>query len=128
MFRTFALPLFSQHALRTYPTKFREPIAIASWATSCASTTRIGDPWMFGIQDCVVYKARIEHQDIVDWNVVLASDWGGSYPKWYTVCSRASISYDGKYVEAFQRAQAIGAGGGCADGGDYRSRTDDAQG
>src|SRR5580704_15273849 len=86
------------------------------------------DPWIFGINDCIVYKAKTAHDDIVDWTVVLASDWGGSYPKWFTSCTRESIGWDGKYVNAFPCAQAIGAGGGCADGGDYRSRTGDAQG
>jgi hypothetical protein len=86
------------------------------------------DPKIFGISDCVVYRAQTAHGDIVGWTVVLASDWGGSYPKWYTVCTRSHIGYDGKYINAFLCAQAIGAGGGCADGGDYRSRTGDVQG
>jgi hypothetical protein len=86
------------------------------------------DPKIFGINDCIVYRAQIEHQDIVGWTVVLASDWGGSYPKWYTACTRSSIAYDGKFINVFLCAQAIGAGGGCADGGDYRSRTGNVQG
>ena len=36
------------------------------------------DPWLFGINDCIVYKAQTAHDDIVGWTVVLASDWGGS--------------------------------------------------
>ena len=86
------------------------------------------DPKIFGINDCIVYRAQTAHEDIVGWTVVLASDWGGSYPKWYTGCTREHIGYDGKYINVFLCAQAFGAGGGCADGGDYRSRTGDVQG
>lgn len=87
-------------------------------------------PLIFGLDDCVLYKARTAHDDIVGWDVVLASDWGqSSYPKWATVCTSQHVKYDGKYVVASFCAQAIGAGGGCAGGdGTYRSRTGDAQG
>jgi hypothetical protein len=85
---------------------------------------------IFGLNDCVVYKATTAHQDITGWNVVLASDWGqSSYPKWATVCTSEHIKYDGKYVVVDFCAQAIGAGGGCAGGdGTYRSRKGDAEG
>jgi hypothetical protein len=88
------------------------------------------DPMIFGLNDCIVYKAQTAHGDIVGWSVVLASDWGqSSYPKWATVCTSQHIRYDGKYVVVDFCAQAIGAGGGCAGGGGtYRSRTGDAQG
>src|ERR1700727_464058 len=88
------------------------------------------DPMIFGLNDCIAYKAQTAHQDIVGWTVVLASDWGqSSYPKWMTGCTRQSIKYDGKYIIVSFCAQAIGAGGGCAGGdGTYRSRTGDAQG
>jgi hypothetical protein len=88
------------------------------------------DPMIFGLNDCVVYKATTAHQDITGWNVVLASDWGqSSYPKWATVCTSEHIKYDGKYVVVDFCAQAIGAGGGCAGGdGTYRSRKGDAEG
>jgi hypothetical protein len=83
------------------------------------------DPMIFGMNDCIVYKAKTAHDDIVGWDVVLASDWGqSSYPKWMTGCTSESIKYDGKYVVVDMCAQALGAGGGCAGGGGtYRSRT-----
>jgi hypothetical protein len=81
-----------------------------------------GAPQIFGIDDCTLYKATTDHQDITGWRITLRSDWGGSYMKWMTVCTRESLHYDGKYVQVFFCAQAIGAGGGCADGGSYRSR------
>jgi len=87
------------------------------------------DPMIFGMNDCIVYKAVTAHEDIVGWNVVLASDWGeSSYPKWLTGCTRENIKYDGKYVVVDMCAQAFGAGGGCAGGGGtYRSRTGEAK-
>jgi hypothetical protein len=88
------------------------------------------DPMIFGLNDCILYKARTAHTDIVGWDVVLASDWGmSSYPKWATACTSEQMKYDGKYIVASFCAQAIGAGGGCAGGdGTYRSRTGNAQG
>ena len=88
------------------------------------------DPMIFGLNDCIVYKAQTAHDDIVGWTVVLASDWGhSSYPKWATVCTSQRLEYHGKYVVVDLCAQAIGAGGGCAGGGGiYRSRKGDVQG
>jgi hypothetical protein len=88
------------------------------------------DPMIFGLNDCIAYKAQTAHDDIVGWAVVLASDWGqSSYPKWATVCTSQHIRYTGKYLVVDFCAQALGAGGGCAGGGGtYRSRTGDAQG
>ncbi len=85
------------------------------------------DPMIFGMNDCIVYRAKSAHDDIVGWDVVLASDWGqSSYPKWMTGCTSESIKYDGKYVVVDMCAQALGAGGGCAGGGGtYRSRKGD---
>jgi len=88
------------------------------------------EPMIFGLNNCVLYKAKTAHEDITGWDVVLASDWGmSSYPKWMTACTAQHVSYDGKYVVASFCAQAIGAGGGCAGGdGVYRSRSGNAQG
>ena len=88
------------------------------------------DPMIFGLNDCIAYKAKTAHNDIVGWTVVLASDWGqSSYPKWATACTSQTIKYDGKYVIVSFCAQAFGAGGGCAGGGGtYRSRKGDPQG
>jgi hypothetical protein len=83
------------------------------------------DPMIFGLNDCILYKAQTAHDDIVGWKVVLASDWGmSSYPKWMTACSSQKMKYDGHFIIVDFCAQAIGAGGGCAGGdGTYRSRT-----
>src|SRR5580692_1424027 len=88
------------------------------------------DPMIFGLNNCIVYKAQTAHDDILGWSVVLASDWGqSSYPKWATVCTSEHVRYNGKYIVVDFCAQAIGAGGGCAGGGGtYRSRTGEAQG
>jgi hypothetical protein len=88
------------------------------------------DPMIFGLNNCIAYKAQTAHDDIVGWSVVLASDWGqSSYPKWATVCTSQHIKYTGKYIVVAFCAQAIGAGAGCAGGdGTYRSRTGDARG
>jgi hypothetical protein len=83
------------------------------------------DPLIFGLNDCILYKAQTAHDDIVGWKVVLASDWGmESYPKWMTACTSQKMKYDGHFIIVSFCAQAIGAGGGCAGGdGTYRSRT-----
>jgi len=88
------------------------------------------DPLIFGLNDCIVYKAQTTHDDVVGWTVVLASDWGqSSYPKWMTACTSQHIAYKKGYVVVDFCAQALGAGGGCAGGdGTYRSRTGDPQG
>lgn len=81
------------------------------------------DPLILGADGCKLYRARIEHRDIVGWDVTLAADWAGSYPGFMTACMRESLAWDGKYVRVSFCALAIGAGGGCTNGGDYRSRT-----
>jgi hypothetical protein len=88
------------------------------------------DPMIFGLNDCIAYKAQTAHDDIVGWTVVLASDWGmTSYPKWMTECTSQHIAYKNGYIVVDFCAQAFGADGGCAGGdGTYRSRTGDAQG
>jgi len=79
-----------------------------------------GEPAIFGVSDCTVFQARTAHDEIIGWDVVLRSDWGASYPKFMTSCTRQSIRYDGRYVRVFLCAQALGAGGGCVNGGNYR--------
>ena len=78
---------------------------------------------ILGASDCKLYRASIQHQDIVGWETTLAADWGANYAAFMTVCTDESVSWDGKYVNAYFCAQAIGAGGGCANGGNYRSKT-----
>ena len=75
-----------------------------------------------------MFQARTAHDDIVGWDVVLRSDWGAAYPKFMTSCTSESIRYDGRYVLVYLCAQAMGAGGGCADGGNYRRSPDGRRG
>ncbi|MEO8790598.1 MAG: hypothetical protein ABI431_10040 [Candidatus Tumulicola sp.] len=80
-------------------------------------------PLIFGISDCTVYKAVTKDQQIVDWRVILRSDWGQqSYPKFMTACVDEHLKYSAPYVLVDMCARAIGAGGGCNGGGTYRSR------
>ncbi|MGA8534621.1 MAG: hypothetical protein WB615_10975 [Candidatus Tumulicola sp.] len=82
------------------------------------------DPLILGASGCKLYRARIEHQDIVGWEVTLAADWGApAYPQFMTGCMRESLAWDGTYVKVYFCALAFGAGGGCTNGGYYRSRT-----
>jgi len=81
------------------------------------------DPLILGAADCKLYRARYDHQDIAGWQVTLAADWGATYPAFMTACLDESLSWDGKYVKVYFCARAIGAGGGCTNGGTYRSRT-----
>lgn len=82
------------------------------------------DPLILGARGCKLYRARIEHQDIVGWDVTLAADWGAtSYPQFMTGCMDESLAWDGTYVKVYFCALAFGAGGGCTNGGHYRSRT-----
>jgi len=80
------------------------------------------DPLIFGLTDCTLYKATIEHQDIVDWGIVLRADWGGAFSRYMTTCKAEDVRYDGTYVRVTLCAEALGRRGGCANGGDYRSR------
>ncbi len=80
-----------------------------------------GAPLIFGLNDCTLYKAVTENGQIKNWKITLRSDWGSGYLKFMTVCQRESMKRNGKYVEVSLCAQAIGAGGGCAGGGEYRS-------
>jgi hypothetical protein len=80
-------------------------------------------PMIFGLSDCTVYKAVTKDQQIVDWRVILRSDWGQqSYPKFMTACVDEHLKYSAPYVLVDMCARAIGAGGGCNGGGTYRSR------
>ena len=83
-----------------------------------------GDPLILGASGCKLYRARIEHEDITGWDVTLAADWGAvAYPQFLTACTRESLAWDGHDVRVYFCALAIGAGGGCTNGGYYRSRT-----
>ena len=82
------------------------------------------DPTILGLSDCKIYRAKIdENKDIVGWDVTLAADWAASTPAFLTGCVEESLKWDGKYVRVYLCARTIGAGGGCNNGGDYRSFT-----
>ncbi len=49
--------------------------------------------------------------------------WAGSYPAFLTGCVNESLAYRNGEVRVYLCARAIGAGGGCNNGGYYRSRT-----
>lgn len=80
--------------------------------------TEVGEkgPVLLGLDNCKVYRAKIEQGVVLGWEMVLK----GFYP-FFTACTQQSIEYDGHYARVFLCEQAIGAGGGCAAGGNYRS-------
>ena len=80
-------------------------------------------PMILGVHDCIVYKAITDNGEITRWKMVLRSDWGSQYANISLKCTRQSIRWDGTYVNVDLCAQGISeAGGGCAAGGNYRSR------
>lgn len=82
-------------------------------------------PLIEGVRGCIVYKAVYENQQISDWKPALAADWGtdSGYPGFMTGCVNESIAYKNGEVHVYLCALAIGAGGGCTNGGYYRSKT-----
>ncbi len=104
------------------------------YAISGADRTRFGknlirvhvpgkpDPLILGASGCKLYRARYEHQDIVGWQVTLAADWAQPSRVYDRLHGR--VAFMGrKYVKVYFCALAIGAGGGCTNGGNYRSST-----
>ncbi len=80
-------------------------------------------PLIEGLDDCVVWKARYTGDRITGWTPALGADWGATYPKFMTGCMEQTISYRDKRVMVWLCARAIGAGGGCTNGGHYWSYT-----
>jgi hypothetical protein len=80
-------------------------------------------PLIEGLRDCIVYKAQYDGDQISGWKAALGADWGGSYPAFLTGCMDESLAYRNGEVRVYLCARAIGAGGGCNNGGYYRSRT-----
>lgn len=80
-------------------------------------------PLIEGLDSCIVYEAQYDGDRIGSWKAALGADWAGSYPAFLTACSDETIAYRNGEVRVYLCAQAIGAGGGCANGGYYRSRT-----
>lgn len=80
-------------------------------------------PLIEGLNDCTVWKARYEGDRIAGWTAALGADWGATYPKFLTGCLDESIAYRNKRVIVRLCARAIGAGGGCTNGGHYWSYT-----
>jgi len=82
-----------------------------------------GPPLVEGLADCTIWKAQFTGDRMSGWKVALAADWGGSYPAFMTGCVDQSISYRNNRVQVHLCARAIGAGGGCNNGGYYWSYT-----
>lgn len=80
-------------------------------------------PLIEGLSNCIVYKAQFDGQRISGWKSALGADWGGTYPAFLTACMDESLAYRNGEVRVYLCARAIGAGGGCNNGGYYRSRT-----
>ncbi len=80
-------------------------------------------PLIEGLDDCTVWKARYSGDRISGWTPELGADWGASYPKFLTACLQQSIAYRNKLVTVWLCARAVGAGGGCTNGGHYLSAT-----
>jgi hypothetical protein len=72
--------------------------------------------------DCRVYKVeRNWFGSVRNQTRVLSAD----FYLGFTVCTRQSLRKDGDYAIATLCRQAVGAGGGCASSGTYRSRDGD---
>ena len=80
-------------------------------------------PLIEGLSNCIVYKAQYDGQRISGWKSALGADWAGTYPAFLTGCVNESLAYRNGEVRVYLCARAIGAGGGCNNGGNYRSRT-----
>ena len=104
----------------------REPYAL-----SAADAKRFGpnvarlsvssrpEPVILGVVDCHVERAQVANGAITGWKTILEAD--GTYPKFMTACTRQSIRLEHGYAYVFLCRQAIGAGGGCVNGGNYRT-------
>jgi hypothetical protein len=68
--------------------------------------------------DCRVYKVERGWLGTVRQTRVVSTD----FYLGYTVCTRQSLVKEGDYAIATLCRQAVGAGGGCASSGTYRSR------
>src|SRR5579862_4306961 len=77
-------------------------------------------PLIEGLDNCIVWKAQYDGDRISGWKSALGADWGGSYPAFLTGCMQQSIAYKNGRVVVSLCARAIGAGGGCNNGGLYR--------
>lgn len=80
-------------------------------------------PLIEGLDDCVVWKAQYTGDEISSWKAALGADWAGTYPRFLTGCVDEKISYGNHRVNVYLCARAIGAGGGCNNGGYYWSYT-----
>lgn len=80
-------------------------------------------PLIEGVDDCIVWEAQYTGDRITGWKAALGADWDGLYPKFLTACLEESIAYRNRRVTVWFCARAIGAGGGCNNGGHYWSYT-----
>jgi hypothetical protein len=80
-------------------------------------------PLIEGLDNCILYKAQFENGQISGWKAALGADWAGTYPAFLTACMDETLHYRNREVHVYLCARAIGAGGGCNNGGYYRSRS-----
>jgi len=80
-------------------------------------------PLIEGLDNCVLWKAQYDGDRISGWKAALGADWGGRYPAFMTGCMDQAVHYRNGEVRVYLCTRAIGAGGGCNNGGYYRSRT-----
>ena len=97
----------------------------ARFSSGLIDVPRRGKPPLIeGLDNCIVYKAQYDGERISGWKAALGADWGGTtYPAFMTGCVDESITYRDGEVRVYLCARAIGAGGGCNNGGYYRSKT-----
>jgi hypothetical protein len=102
-------------------------IAVVALAGCRDDTPLEGDPVKLDVAgravtlqlgDCRVYRVERNFFGSVRKTRVLSSEF---YP-FFTVCTRQSLVRSGDYAIASLCRQAIGAGGGCASSGTYRTK------
>lgn len=100
-------------------------------AAGCKDDTRLeGTPVELSVDgrtvtlqmgDCRIYKVERNWLGTTHKTRVLSTD----FYLGFTACTRQSLSKEGNYAIASLCRQAIGAGGGCASSGTYRTRDGD---
>jgi len=76
-----------------------------------------GKPTAFLLQDCKLYLLAVTAEAVKKERVLEPDFYLG-----FTTCTRQEIKLEGEYLKVFLSQQAVGAGGGNAGGGNYRSK------
>lgn len=97
-----------------------DPKSRAFWAQlETVRTALPGDAGFLALSGCDLYRRAPE---ATTWDSVSLPFGPGEYPRFMTVCTRASITLEDGAAVVSICAQAIGAGGGCGRAGTFRSR------